>query len=266
MKQDELINKNQVITNSYFSNWGDYFCYPIALAMLPYVARVPGITPNIVSILAFFLTLIGSVLLFVNLPFHLLFAGLLLIVGFIGDHLDGQLARYKDMKSQVGDYLDKTLDVLKIFIISLSLSYAVYARSQNIIHIILGFAICFFFLFRYYIKLETMFAQINIDPLYLKKSLSKRMELVALMKKETSFSSISLTKNIRAFILRHRMLFILDEAEFAILIGIFAFLNRLDIALYVFAFGQLGWAIYRWIERGYQIHTNSPRLLWPMRK
>lgn len=266
MKSTPSNSKDLVVKNLYFSNWGDNLGYPLAFAILPYVAKIPGVTPNLVTIFSFFLYSAGCLLLFINVPHHLSISGICIILGFIGDDLDGQLARYNKMHSNIGSFLDLTLDVLKIFLISLSLGYAVYLQSQQIIHLFLGFASGFFFFFRYYIKLETMFVQINIDPLYLKKSLSKRKELVALMKKETSFSSISLTKNIRAFVLRHRMLFVLDEAEFAILIGVFAFLNRLDIALYIFAFGQFVWAIYRWIERGYQIHTNSPRLLWPMRK
>ncbi len=266
MKSAPTNSKDLVVKNLYFSNWGDNLGYPLAFAVLPYVAKIPGVTPNLVTILSFFLYLTGCLLLFINVPHHLSIAGIFIILGFVGDDLDGQLARYKKMHSDIGSFLDLTLDVLKIFIISLSLGYAVYLQSQQIIHLFMGFASCFFFFFRYYIKLETIFAQILKDEKYLEKSLSKRAKLISQMNNGILKHSTSFIQSVRKFVFQHKLIFVLDEAEFAILIGVFAFLNRLDIALYIFAFGQFVWAIYRWVERGYQIHTNSPRLLWPMRK
>lgn len=266
MKSAPSTSKDIVVKNLYFSNWGDNIGYPLAYTVLPYVAKITGVTPNLVTIFSFFLYLAGCLLLFINVPHHLPIAGIFIILGFVGDDLDGQLARYKKMHSDIGSFLDLTFDVLKIFIISLSLGYAVYLQSQQIIHLVLGFASCFFFFFRYYIKLETMFAQIVKDEKYLNKSLSKRTELIMQLNNGILKHSTSFMHGVRKFVFRHKLILVLDEAEFAILIGIFAFLNRLDIALYVFALGQFGWAIFRWIERGYQIHTNSPRLLWPMRK
>ena len=266
MKSKLSANKDGVVKNLYYSNWGDNLGYPLAFAVLPYIAKVPGATPNLVTIFSFFLYLAGCLLLFINVPHHLSIAGIFIILGFVGDDLDGQLARYKKMHSDIGSFMDLTLDVLKIFVISLSLGYAVYLQSQQTIHLFMGFVSCFFFFFRYYIKLETMFAQMVKDRKYLEKSLSKRAELISQMNNGILKHSTSFTQSVRKFVFQHKLIFVLDEAEFAILIGIFAFLNRLDIALYIFAFGQLGWAIYRWFERGYQIHTNSARLLWPMRK
>lgn len=253
MKQD---NKS-VIKSSYFSNWSDNFGYPIAYKLLPYVAKIPGITPNKVTLFSFGLYTLGSILLFVNIPYHLLLSAILLPAGYIGDDIDGQLARYKNMSSHIGDYLDKVLDVLKIFIITASLSYAVYLQTHELIYIYFGFAACFFFLWRYYIKLETLFSQINNDVDYLKKSDVKRAELIEQMQKE---------KGLIAFLKKHRILFVVDEAEFVIITAVGALFNQLAWALIIIALAQICWGFYRFYERGSQINSASKRLLWPMRK
>jgi phosphatidylglycerophosphate synthase len=169
MKIHQKLGTN-VIKPVYYGNWGDLWGFPLAAKLLPIVTRISFLTPNVITMIGFTSFVVGSLLLFLNAPYHLYLAAFLLPFGFLLDDLDGQVARERNMYSEIGNYLDKVLDVLKIFIVSSSLSYAVYLQTQNILHIYLGFIAASFFYMRYYIKLETVLRQVELDKDYLEKS------------------------------------------------------------------------------------------------
>lgn len=256
----------RVIKSTYFSNWADLFGYPLAYNLLPLVTKIDFFTPNVVTVISFFLYALGSILLFVQFPYHLFLAAFLITAGYIGDDLDGQLARYKNLSSNIGDFLDKVLDVLKIYIITISLSFAIYLRTDNVLYLFLGFTACFFFNFRYYIKLETIFSRINSDPQYLLKSAQKRKELEGVIEKEYTKPQKSPWEIIRVLWHKNRIIFWVDEAEFATLTAIGALFGRLDWVLWILAVSQVIISSWRFYERASQIKTSSPRLFWPMRK
>lgn len=255
-----------VIKNTYYSNWSDILGYPLAYLLLPYVVKVPFLTPNVITLLAFSSYTIGSVSLFLSYPHHLLAAAVLIPLGFIGDDLDGQVARARHLSSNIGDFLDKVLDVLKIFIITASLSYAVYLQRNSALSIYLGFIACFFFLFRYYIKLETMFSVISRDNLYLDKSTQRRNELIERMETVYQQNRETPLGRIKNFIHMNRTVFFVDEAEFAIFTGVGALCNQLALTLSFLAVSQVVIAFYRFYERGSQLQNNSQDLLNPLRK
>jgi phosphatidylglycerophosphate synthase len=259
------ISRN-VIKNTYYSNWGDIFGYPLAYALLPYVTKIKFLTPNVITLLAFSSFTIGSVSLFLNYPYHLIVAGILIPLGFVGDDLDGQVARARQLSSNIGDFLDKVLDVLKIFIITSSLGLAVYLQTNDVLYIFLGFIACFFFLFRYYIKLETMFSAMSRDNLYLEKSTTKRNELIQQIETMYETNQHSLIGRVKNMFHMNRTVLFVDEAELAIFTSIGALFNRLDLALWVIALAQVIIAFYRFYERGYQLNINSEDLFKPLRK
>jgi len=174
---DTKPTKKNVIEPPYFSNWADLFFPPIANRILPFVSGIKWITPNIVTLFSFFLYVLGCLFIFIDIPNHLIYTAILLPVAYIGDCLDGQLARTKKLSSDIGNYLDKVVDVLKIYIITISLAYSAYLITNDVIYIFLGFTACFFFNFRYYLKLETIFSQFNQDSHYLVKANKRRQEL-----------------------------------------------------------------------------------------
>lgn len=255
--KNKMARSSHIVKSSYFANWADIFGFPLAYRLLPLVLPFKFITPNIITITAFILYALGCFSLFLNYQYHLPIAAFLIFSGYIGDDLDGQLARVRGLSSKIGDYLDKVLDILKIFLITASLSIAVFLKTADVLYIFLGFMACFFFMYRYYIKLETMFSAINSDPDYLEKSNIKRDELQETYDRERGLKSIWL---------KNRIIFFIDEAEFVIITSIFALINRLDLALWVLAISQIMIAFWRLLERGYQLHTSSKDLLKPMRK
>ena len=143
--------KPYIVEPSYFSNWADLLFPKVANWLIPVALKIPGLTPNVVTLSSFLLYALGSIFLFADFPYHLLFSAILLPISYILDCLDGQLARVKGLSSPLGDYLDKTLDVFKIYILTLSLSLAMFIKTGEYWYFILGFTACFGFNFRYYV-------------------------------------------------------------------------------------------------------------------
>lgn len=258
--------QTNVIEPPYFSNWADLVMPKLANKILPYAASIKWLTPNHVSVFAFFLYALGCVFLIWEVPYHFIYTAILLPIAYILDCLDGQLARATKQMSALGDYLDKTLDVLKIYIITGLLSFAVYRETQDILAIYLGFTACFFFNYRYYIKLETMFSATNKDQDYLAKSSAKRKELYKQFGEQYNMWSKTLFGKIKVFLHKNRAFVFVDEAEFVVFTSVAALLGRPEIALWAFAISQPIIAFWRLYERGKQITTFSDRLYWPMRK
>ncbi|MBI1862631.1 CDP-alcohol phosphatidyltransferase family protein [Candidatus Microgenomates bacterium] len=266
MKQKHAIGTN-VVKPVYYGNWGDLWGFPLAAKLLPIVTKIPFLTPNVITMIGFTSFTLGSLLLFLTtVPYHLYLAAFLLPFGFFLDDLDGQVARERKMYSEIGNYLDKVLDVLKIFIVSSSLSYAVYLETHNILHIFLGFIAASFFYMRYYIKLETVLRQVELDKDYLDKS-SRIMSQI----KEDRFArhqelSKTFTGKLIVFWELNRTFFLVDEAEFAVFTGFFALINHLELGLWIIAIAQVAIFVWRFYERAHQTVNKSDRLYYFMRK
>lgn len=256
----------KVIEPSYFSNWADLFMPKIANKTIPFLARIPGITPNIVTVTSFFLYTAGCLVIFTNLDYKLYLTALLLPIAYILDCTDGQLARAMKKSSLIGDYLDKVLDVLKIFIITFSLGFYLYLQTNNVLYLILGFVACFFFNFRYYIKLETIFQQVNKDPEYLTKSRALRYELYETFGARYKELSKSFMGKLKVLYYKNRSIVFVDEAEFVVFTAVAALFNRLDLALWIFAISQATIGMFRLFERAYLIQNDQERLKQPLRK
>jgi phosphatidylglycerophosphate synthase len=256
----------RVVKSTYYSNWGDRIGYPLARVIVNPLAKIPFLTPNHVTLISFASFAVGSIMLAVTFPYHLVLAAFLIFMGYVGDDVDGQLARITKKYSVIGDYLDKTLDILKIFLITFFSGLALYNQTGHVGYIMLGFLACFMFLFRYYIKLESMFSAYSRDPQYFERSSEKRQEMehdmdVLYAKRAQSFSEA-----VKLFTIKNRTILWVDEAEFAIFVSVGALFGRLDIALWAIAIGQTAILVWRWFERGSQLKNSSPRLYWPMRK
>lgn len=263
---DTKPTQKNVIEPPYFSNWADLFFPPIANMLLPFVLKFKWITPNVVTLFSFFLYVLGCLFIFIDIPNHLIYTAILLPVAYIGDCLDGQLARVSGLSSEIGNYLDKVVDVLKIYIITICLAYSAYQISNDVIYIFLGFTACFFFNFRYYLKLETIFSQFNHDSEYLVKSGKRRRELYRLKEAEYKELSKSFLGRIKLLWIKHRSIFWVDEAEFVVFTSIAVLFNQIELVLWVLAISQFLIAFWRLFERGYQTHKAKDRLLDPMRK
>ncbi len=255
-----------IIEPPYFSNWADLFLPKIANAILPLALKVSWLTPNFITLFSFSLYVLGCVMIFIDVPGHAYYTAILLPLAYVGDCLDGQVARARSLSSPVGNYFDKVVDVLKIYVLTMSLAYGVYLNTQNVLYVFLGFSACFFFNFRYYIKLETVFSQSSEDPGYLDACRARKQELYR--EKDGTYKRLatSFTGRVKLFWLKHRSIFWVDEAEFVIFTSVAALLNAFEVALWIFAISQTIIAFWRLFERAYLTHTLSKKLLDPLRK
>jgi len=109
-------------------DWGDYpltilIINPLNLRLVRLIGKT-AITPNQLTIISFFLTLASACCLAsISLMIQAV-GGLLLLIGYLIDCLDGDLARLKNLKSPLGAMLDPILnrcgEIVIIFGISIN--------------------------------------------------------------------------------------------------------------------------------------------------
>jgi phosphatidylglycerophosphate synthase len=94
--------------------WGDYpltilIINPINLHLVRYIAETK-ITPNQLSIFSFLLMAVSAGCLSAGTWILQIIAGCLILIAYLIDCLDGDLARYHNLKSPLGAMLDPMLD------------------------------------------------------------------------------------------------------------------------------------------------------------
>lgn len=253
-----------VIEPNYFSNWGDLWYPRLANTLLIPASKIASLTPNYVTVGSLGLYSVAAGLIVVGGAWSVL-AAVLLPLSYVLDCLDGQLARYTGKTSAIGDYLDKTLDVLKIFIINAAMAIAAYDLTGQSLFLVLGLMSYFGFMFRYYIKLETMFGAMQRDAGYLAKSGARRRELYATLDAERAAPK-TLRKRLDWLWFRHRAVFALDEAEHITFGALAALIHRPDLWCWLFGVGQIVIALVRFVERGGQLARRPESLTYPLRK
>lgn len=264
MSLPERPSRASVIEPNFFSNWGDLWYPRIANTLLVPASKIASLTPNHLTVLSLGLYSAAAGLVVVGGAWSFL-AALLFPVSYVVDCLDGQLARYTGQASAIGDYLDKTLDVLKIFVINAAMAVAAYHLTGRSVFLLLGLISCFGFLFRYYIKLETMFGAVSRDNDYLDKSRKLRQTLYADLHAKRAEPK-DLRQKLGWLWFRNRSFFALDEAEHVTLGALAALAQRPDLWIWVFAIGQASIALVRFVQRGNQLARHPESLTQPLRK
>ncbi|MBU1219556.1 CDP-alcohol phosphatidyltransferase family protein [Myxococcota bacterium] len=87
------------------------------------------LSPNIVTIISFILALIGTGLLLTGSNIYLI--SVLLFLSMILDDGDGLLARYQGKTSYFGSYLDKSVDIIRFFLLFNVLSWIAFKQNGN---------------------------------------------------------------------------------------------------------------------------------------
>lgn len=122
--------------------WGDYLLTiliinPINLRLVRLIGRTL-ITPNQLSFLSFFLTSVAAFFIsFVDSSFQAIGGGFLLL-GYLVDCLDGDLARLKGLKSPLGAMLDPILNRCGEIVIIIGLSINGWRVTNNPLWLIVG--------------------------------------------------------------------------------------------------------------------------------
>ena len=122
--------------------WGDYpltilVINPLSLRLVRIIGKTP-ITPNQLTILSFILTLTAALFIGSTQRSFQAFGGILLLIAYIIDCMDGDLARYKNLKSPLGAMLDPILDRFGEFAVIVALSLCGWRTTESEIWLIGG--------------------------------------------------------------------------------------------------------------------------------
>jgi phosphatidylglycerophosphate synthase len=132
--------------------WSRVFATPLAHGILHVVADVKVLTPNRLTTLSFSLTLLTSLLIVSGMSSALLSAAILLQIAYVFDCMDGQLARYREVSSEWGSFLDKWSDYVKFATVVLALMVEAYSQNASFTVIVMGFLSVFFIGYLPYLK------------------------------------------------------------------------------------------------------------------
>lgn len=113
---------------------------PPAAALVAVLKNTP-VTPNQVTFLSVFLAL-GSVAVWIAVPGHLgaVLGGAGIIVSFVVDCADGQLARIRGTSSPIGHHLDFLMDEIKAFFVMGGLTVREWLRTGDDWRLLFGLA------------------------------------------------------------------------------------------------------------------------------
>jgi phosphatidylglycerophosphate synthase len=129
--------------------WTVILVDPLASRLVQLAAGYRWITPNRLTFLAFVLGL-GSAACFAQADYPWLVAGALLFhLSFVVDCMDGKIARLNGTGSVFGVWLDFIFDQLRVVICTIALSFGMYAATDEIIYLALGFGILIVDMLRY---------------------------------------------------------------------------------------------------------------------
>lgn len=108
----------------------------------------PEVKPNQVTALAFCIGLIGiSLLFFARSSFEVIIASSILYVWTVFDSIDGEIARFKDMKTPTGFFLEIIFDHFIAAMIPVGISLCLYRCSLQTNVLFLGLVESIFILF-----------------------------------------------------------------------------------------------------------------------
>ncbi|WP_028951032.1 CDP-alcohol phosphatidyltransferase family protein [Sulfurihydrogenibium subterraneum] len=95
-----------------------------------WLANYTSLTPNTITFINFFIVISSALMFYMN---NFIIGGILYLLFYILDGVDGTVARLKKISSKYGEFLDVAFDVLGVFFISISISWSLYEETKSII-------------------------------------------------------------------------------------------------------------------------------------
>jgi phosphatidylglycerophosphate synthase len=191
--------------------WSRVFATPIAQLILTVVADWRWITPNRLTILSFLMTILCGMLILVGDTARLVGAGVVLQIAYIIDCMDGQLARYRGVSSQVGSLLDKWTDFVKFPFVVVALTLQASTQHPTTTPILLGLTSIFLICYQPYLKL--------------------------IASQECSVGPWTILSG-KGFVQRNSRFFLFEEAQWYLIVSVCLFLNEGTIALAILVVTQ----------------------------
>lgn len=249
----------------YIGNWADMYFRHLSKFIVKFISKLKWVTPNFITLFSSLVFIIGCLLLFIDIPYHLYYAALLIFIGYIGDLLDGDLARERNISSDLGAYLDAVVDVFKIYFITISLSISVYLNQNKLIYIFLGFTVCAAIYCRFYIKQYVskyiLINQIEKNNQFIYKRFKIEKEWKQNLELKYNKLSKTLVGKLKILWLKNKNILLVDEAEIAVFTCLASIFNQLTIWLWILTISQVIIVLLRLFQRGYQLKKGDVELI-----
>ena len=131
--------------------WTATFGDPVSWIVLAIIADWKIITPNLLTFLTFISKIIASIFIAFGDRSMTIYGALLLQLGVLFDHMDGNLARYRNDITLKGGFLDRILDGTSILIIFCALSWHLHVDGEPSYYLLIGPVVASFYLIICYI-------------------------------------------------------------------------------------------------------------------
>mgnify|MGYP001281647273 FL=1 len=131
--------------------WTATFGDPVSWIILAAIGDWRFITPNLLTVLTFIAKIIASVCIAFGNQSIIIYGAILLQIGVVFDHMDGNLARYRNISTLKGGFMDRILDGISVLIIFSSLSWNVYQNGDSAYFLLMGPTAASFYLIICYI-------------------------------------------------------------------------------------------------------------------
>ena len=131
--------------------WTATFGDPVSWFILAAIADWKFITPNLLTFLTFSTKVIASIFIAFGDKGISIYGAILLQLGVLFDHMDGNLARYRGISTLKGGFMDRILDGTSVLVIFSALSWNVYQEGYAAYFLLMGPSTASFYLIICYI-------------------------------------------------------------------------------------------------------------------
>lgn len=114
-----------------------YFYRKISLRITKLLVKT-SITPNQITFFSLVLSLIAAYFFIFGNYYYALIGVLFLHLSFLFDHVDGEIARYKNLKSLFGAWFDQVTDRIMESLVFVGITIGVYINMNNYLVFIFG--------------------------------------------------------------------------------------------------------------------------------
>ncbi len=124
--------------------WEQIVMGPPSVRIVWFLANFTSLTPNKVTVISFLVGVLSAVAFYLH---NYILGAILYELSFMIDTSDGKLSRLLGKSTKTGVVFDGMLDTLRLFIVSLALSFSYYSLTNNYLIFVYMFTAVFLVMF-----------------------------------------------------------------------------------------------------------------------
>jgi phosphatidylglycerophosphate synthase len=238
--------------------WSSFVTAPLAILFSYAVVDIKWLTPNLITFLSFLTAVFSASFIVAGGSTNFLIAALLIHLSHVFDCMDGQIARYRKTSSASGSYFDRVTDQVQVIIWFGAVGYAAYLQVGTVLPVFLALIGVAFYSLRGYVKYVAIHVEMSRDQSYLEKI----TQSVQVSKKPVvAGPGFGFLVNLRWFLSEQRKILRFDEGVFIFMLSLSLVLDQLIPMLWVFAFSQVFYGIFRVFQHAQKIDRNEKSLI-----